>query len=107
MYNWGVLVGVMVAVQIVSGVIIAWSYVASYECTFLVLDYMLRDGELMFVQRACHANGAALVFLFMYLHLIRSFVFGVASRVHPGVFTTGVIVLLVMMGIAFMGYVLP
>lgn len=47
MYNWGVLVGVMVAVQIVSGVIIAWSYVASYEHTFLVVDYMLRDGELM------------------------------------------------------------
>lgn len=47
MYNWGALVGIMVVVQLVSGVLLAWSYVANYELSFEVLDYMMRDGNLL------------------------------------------------------------
>jgi len=47
MYNWGALVGIMVLVQLVSGVLLACSYVANYELSFEVLDYMMRDGSLL------------------------------------------------------------
>lgn len=97
----------MFAVQVASGCFLAWSYVASYDITFGVVDYMLRDGVMLWSVRAMHSTGASAVLLFMYAHLLRSLVFGVAARVHLGVWVSGVLVWLLMMGVAFMGYVLP
>nr|QHQ98685.1 apocytochrome b [Artemidia motanka] len=107
MYNWGALAGVMYAVQISTGALVAWCYTAGWDTSFGVIDYITRDGVSLWSLRQVHATGASMVFVFVYSHLLRSLVFGTASRVHMGLWLSGVVVLLAMMGIAFLGYVLP
>nr|QHQ98621.1 apocytochrome b [Namystynia karyoxenos] len=107
MFNWGVLAGVMFGVQICTGIILAWSFVASDDISFVVVDYFLRDGVILWCVRVLHSLGASGVFLFLYAHFMRSLFFGVSARVHCGVWCCGVLLWLLMMGTAFMGYVLP
>jgi len=107
MGNWGVFLGITFGLQVASGLAVVMSYQASNENTFEVLDAMLRDGDGLWVVRGAHSSGSSLVFVFLYAHLLRAIVFGVAPRVHIMLWVSGVLMILVMMGVAFCGYVLP
>lgn len=106
-YNLGASAGVMLALQIGSGILIAMSYVASAEQAFLTLDAMLRDSTYGWCIRAVHSNCASTVFLFMYLHAVRAWMYAATVRVHASVWIAGLAAWLSMMAVAFMGYVLP
>nr|ATQ37454.1 apocytochrome b [Diplonema ambulator] len=106
-YNMGAAAGIMLAVQIASGVLIAMSYVASDAEAFSALDSALRDTTYGWCLRSTHSNYASAVFLFMYLHAARAWMYGSTTRVHAAVWVLGLVAWLLMMGIAFLGYVLP
>lgn len=89
-YTVGVMMGAVLAVQIADGIILGSSYVADAvalnDCSycrgsFLWLDYLVRDSNSGFLMRACHANGAALLFCTMYAHICRSLNLGLPSKV--------------------------
>jgi len=82
MGNWGVFLGITFGLQVASGLAVVMSYQASNDSTFEVLDAMLRDGDGLWVVRGAHSTGSSLVFVFLYAHLLRAIVFGVAPRVH-------------------------
>jgi len=106
-YNLGAIGGVMLGLQIASGILVAMTYVASDDNSFAALDQSQRDSTYGWILRAVHANTASAVFASMYAHATRAWLYAVLSTIHHGVWIAGVITWLVMMGVAFMGYVLP
>nr|QHQ98699.1 apocytochrome b [Sulcionema specki] len=107
MYNLGMLSGISFGIQVASGIVIALSYVGHYDYSFLVLADLMRDGVLGWILRGVHANGASVVFLFMYMHVVRNMGYSNGTVVYYLVWLAGLIVWLLMMGVAFLGYVLP
>lgn len=107
LYSFGFLVGVVFSVQVFTGFLLACVYLADFELTFSFVDFMMRDGDLLLSVRFMHSVGATVLFLFLFLHLGRSVVFGVSSRVHVCVWVVGWWLCVVAFGCAFLGYVLP
>nr|ATQ37494.1 apocytochrome b [Rhynchopus euleeides] len=106
-YNAGALAGVCYAVQVLSGILMAFTYVSAEEYAYLVLDYANRDGTYVWCIRTTHSNTASVVFMAMYLHVLRAWLYEVSAVVASLLYSIGVIVWLLMMGTAFLGYVLP
>lgn len=84
-YNVGAMGGVMYTMQVISGVVIAMSYVASEEYSFPTLDSAQRDASYGWCLRAIHSNMASAVFCSMYLHACRAWCYAVLSTVHHAV----------------------
>jgi len=106
-YNLGAIGGMAYGLQVASGILVAMTYVASDEYSFPTLDAAQRDSTYGWALRAVHANCASAVFAAMYIHATRAWLYSVLSTIHHGVWLAGIITWLMMMGIAFMGYVLP
>lgn len=108
-YNWnfGSILGIILALQIVTGIILGMHYAANIDIAFLMVEHIMRDIEYGWLIRYLHANGASLFFLFVYLHIGRSIYAG--SYIYPRhkLWNIGVVIFLIMMGTAFLGYVLP
>jgi quinol-cytochrome oxidoreductase complex cytochrome b subunit len=97
----------MLALQIVSGVLLASHYISDAELAFKSVQHIMRDVNSGWLIRYIHANGASMFFLAVYCHLFRGLFYG--SYVYPReiLWISGVIILLVMIITAFLGYVLP
>jgi len=108
-YNWnfGSVLGVILAFQIVTGIILAMHYTANINLSFIVVEHIMRDVQGGWIIRYLHANGASLFFLFVYLHIGRGLYAG--SYIYPRykLWNIGVVIYILMMGTAFLGYVLP
>lgn len=92
-------------VQVVRGVILSLRYRVGRVGGYRRVVGIIMDLEGGWVVRLIHRSGARVMFLFMYLHIIRGIVYrGVKMRV---VWVSGVVVLMVCMGVSFLGYVLP
>ena len=106
-YSFGSLAGICLVVQIISGVFLAMHYVPSGDLAFMSVESIMRDINLGWFLRYTHANGSSMFFLCVYIHMARGLYYG--SYVMPRHFTwiTGVVVFILMMATAFMGYVLP
>lgn len=107
LWNFGVLAGVCLAIQILTGIFLAMHYIPHADLAFLSVEHIMRDVNNGWLLRYVHANGASMFFLVVYVHIFRGLFFG--SFLHPRQFLwlTGVIILLLMILTAFMGYVLP
>nr|ADP88933.1 apocytochrome b [Diplonema papillatum]APQ44781.1 apocytochrome b [Diplonema papillatum] len=105
-YNVGAMAAVMYAMQVLSGIMVAMSYVAS-DAAFHALDHMLRESTYGWLVRMVHSNGASAVFCALYSHVLRSWCYGVTAYVLPAVWLLGIVLWVLMMGVAFLGYVLP
>jgi ubiquinol-cytochrome c reductase cytochrome b subunit len=107
LWNFGVLAGFCLAIQIVTGIFLAMHYIPHADLAFLSVEHIMRDVNNGWLLRYVHANGASMFFLVVYVHIFRGLFFG--SFLHPRQFLwlTGVIILLLMILTAFMGYVLP
>jgi ubiquinol-cytochrome c reductase cytochrome b subunit len=107
LWNFGVLAGFCLAVQILTGIFLAMHYIPHADLAFLSVEHIMRDVNNGWLLRYVHANGASMFFLVVYVHVFRGLFFG--SFLHPRQFLwlTGVIILLLMILTAFMGYVLP
>nr|YP_010555882.1 cytochrome b [Marcia recens]UYR95114.1 cytochrome b [Marcia recens] len=105
MWNFGSLLGLCLVIQLMTGVLLTMHYTASSAEAFNSVVHIMRDVNDGWLLRACHANGASLFFIMVYLHVARGMFY--LSFFSRGAWWMGAILLCVLMGIAFTGYVLP
>ena len=106
-WNMGSLAGIMLMVQIVTGVILAMHYMPHADLAFGSVEHIMRDVNWGWMLRYLHANGGSMFFAVVYIHLFRGLYYGSYKAPREILWWMGVAILLVMMMTAFMGYVLP
>nr|YP_007890104.1 cytochrome b [Pleodorina starrii]AFY64374.1 cytochrome b [Pleodorina starrii] len=106
-WNWGSLAGLMLASQLVTGILLAMHYVGHVDYAFASVQHIMTDVPSGIILRYAHANGASLFFIVVYVHILRGFYYGSGAQPRELVWITGVVILLVMIITAFIGYVLP
>lgn len=108
-YNWsfGSIAGICLLMQIITGLFLSMHYNPSVALAFDSIEYIMRDVNTGWFVRYIHANGASLFFAILYLHIARS----IYTRAFRGrslaVWLVGVIIFLLVMATAFLGYILP
>ncbi len=106
-YNFGSLAGVMLVVQIVTGIVLAMHYTPHVDYAFDSVEHIMRDVNYGWLMRYMHANGASMFFIVVYIHIFRGLYYGSYKSPREVLWFLGIIILLLMMATAFMGYVLP
>ena len=106
-WTFGGILAVCLVIQIVTGVILAMHYTPSVEDAFASVERIMRDVEYGWLIRYIHANGASMFFLAVYVHMFRGLYYGSYKAPREISWILGVVIYLLMMGTAFMGYVLP
>jgi len=107
MWNFGVLAGFCLVLQIVTGIILAMHYAGNAGVAFNSVEHIMRDVNWGWLMRYAHANGASAFFVVIYLHIFRGFFYSSYKAPREMVWLLGVVIFLLMMATAFMGYVLP
>ncbi|MBV7265737.1 cytochrome b [Erythrobacter ani] len=107
MWNFGVLAGFCLVLQIVTGVILAMHYAANTEVAFGTVEHIMRNVNYGWMMRYAHANGASFFFIVIYLHIFRGLYYSSYKAPREMIWLLGVVIFLLMMATAFMGYVLP
>lgn len=106
-WNFGVLAGVALMVQIVTGITLAMHYAANGAIAFDSVEHIMRDVNYGWLLRYTHANGASMFLAVVYIHIGRGLFYGSYKAPREMVWLLGVVIFLLMMATAFMGYVLP
>nr|QIJ94101.1 cytochrome b [Eremias arguta transcaucasica] len=104
-WNFGSLLGLCLIIQILTGLFLAMHYTADVTSAFTSVAHIHRDVQHGWLIRNLHANGASLFFICIYLHIGRGLYYG--SYIFTETWNIGVVLLLLVMATAFMGYVLP
>lgn len=104
-WNYGSLIGLCLIIQIITGLFLAIHYVPNVEIAFSSVAHISRDVNFGWIIRALHANGASIFFLFLYLHTGRGIYYG--SYNFTETWNIGVILFILTIATAFIGYVLP
>nr|QIJ94093.1 cytochrome b [Eremias arguta deserti]QIJ94094.1 cytochrome b [Eremias arguta deserti]QIJ94095.1 cytochrome b [Eremias arguta deserti]QIJ94097.1 cytochrome b [Eremias arguta deserti] len=104
-WNFGSLLGLCLIIQILTGLFLAMHYTADVTSAFSSVAHIHRDVQHGWLIRNLHANGASLFFICIYLHIGRGLYYG--SYIFTETWNIGVVLLLLVMATAFMGYVLP
>nr|ABU45696.1 cytochrome b [Chlorophonia occipitalis] len=104
-WNFGSLLGVCLITQIITGLLLAMHYTADTNLAFSSVAHICRDVQFGWLIRNLHANGASFFFICIYFHIGRGIYYG--SYLNKETWNIGVILLLVLMATAFVGYVLP
>ena len=91
--------------QIVTGLFLSIHYASHVDLAFSSIAHIVRDVEYGWIMRNIHANGGSWFFICLYLHVGRGIYYG--SYIYAEVWNIGVVILLLTMGTAFVGYVLP
>jgi ubiquinol-cytochrome c reductase cytochrome b subunit len=106
-WNFGVLAGLFLTIQIVTGIVLAMHYYAYSEGAFFSVERIMRDVPAGWLMRYAHANGASFFFIVTYIHIFRGLFYGSYKAPRELVWMLGLVIYLLMMATAFMGYVLP
>lgn len=106
-WNFGSLLGACLIVQILTGVFLAMHYTPSVDLAFVSVEHIMRDVNFGWLIRYLHANTASFFFIFVYLHIARGLYYGSYKSPRTLVWSIGVVILILMIAIAFLGYVLP
>ncbi|HEX4692978.1 cytochrome b [Sphingomonas sp.] len=107
-WNFGVLAGAALAIQIVTGIVLAMHFHSSAAGAFdSVNGTIVRDVNAGWFLRAAHANGASMFLAVVYIHIFRGLYYGSYKAPREMVWLLGVVIFLLIMATAFMGYVLP
>lgn len=106
-WNFGSLALLSLIVQIFTGVFLAMFYTGHVDLAFDSVEHIMRDVPLGWLVRYVHANGASLFFAVVYCHIFRGLYFGSYYVPRNKLWISGVLILFIMIGTAFMGYVLP
>ena len=106
-YSFGSLVGIFFAVQILTGIFLAMHYTAHTSYAFASVVHIMTDVKNGYLLRYMHANGASMVFILIYIHIGRGLYYRsyIYNRRH--LWWSGIVIFLLMMATAFIGYVLP
>jgi ubiquinol-cytochrome c reductase cytochrome b subunit len=106
-WNFGVLAGVALMIQIVTGIVLAMHFAANGALAFDSVEHIMRDVNSGWFLRYAHANGASMFFIVVYIHIFRGLFYGSYKAPREMVWLLGLVIYLLMMATAFMGYVLP
>jgi ubiquinol-cytochrome c reductase cytochrome b subunit len=106
-WNFGVLAGVALTIQIVTGIVLAMHYAPAGTLAFDSVEHIMRDVNQGWLLRYAHANGASFFFIVVYIHIFRGLYYGSYKAPREMVWMLGLVIFLLMMATAFMGYVLP
>jgi quinol-cytochrome oxidoreductase complex cytochrome b subunit len=106
-WNFGSLAGVALVLQILTGIVLAMHYTPHVDHAFQSVERIMRDVNFGWLLRYAHANGASMFFIVVYIHLFRGLYYGSYKAPRELLWMLGVVILLLMMATAFMGYVLP
>ena len=106
-YTFGGILAICLMVQIVTGIILAMHYTPHVDYAFASVEHIMRDVNYGHIMRYAHANGASMFFIAVYLHMFRGLYYGSYKEPREVLWILGVIIFILMMGTAFMGYVLP
>nr|QUI77243.1 cytochrome b [Empoascanara wengangensis] len=104
-WNFGVLLGSCLAIQLITGILLSMHYSATIDTAFNSLSHIMRDVNYGWLLRSIHSNGASLFFICIYLHTGRGIYYGSYKFIKT--WMTGVLIMLLTMATAFLGYVLP
>ena len=106
-YTFGGILAVCLVIQIITGVILAMHYTPHVDYAFESVEHIMRDVNYGWLMRYVHANGASMFFIAVYLHMFRGLYYGSYKAPREMLWILGVVIFLLMMATAFMGYVLP
>uniref|UniRef100_UPI00315DC12D cytochrome b n=1 Tax=Macrhybopsis aestivalis TaxID=86922 RepID=UPI00315DC12D len=105
MWNFGSLLGLCLITQILTGLFLAMHYTSDISTAFSSVTHICRDVNYGWLIRNMHANGASFFFICIYMHIARGLYYG--SYLYKETWNIGVVLLLLVMMTAFVGYVLP
>ncbi|MEN3793394.1 cytochrome b N-terminal domain-containing protein [Fulvimarina sp. MAC3] len=106
-YTFGGILAIFLAIQILTGIVLAMHYAAASSLAFESVEKIMRDVNWGWLLRYMHANGASFFFVAVYLHIARGLYYGSYKAPREVLWILGVVIFLLMMATAFMGYVLP
>jgi ubiquinol-cytochrome c reductase cytochrome b subunit len=107
MWIWGIVLTFCLAMQIVTGIVLAMHYTPHVDMAFASVEHIMRNVNGGYMIRYLHMNGASLFFFAVYLHIFRSLYYGSYKAPREVTWIIGMLIYLLMMATAFMGYVLP
>jgi ubiquinol-cytochrome c reductase cytochrome b/c1 subunit len=105
-WTFGGILAFMLAVQIITGIVLAMHYTPQADLAFNSVESIMRDVNYGWLLRYVHANGASMFFLAAYIHMFRGMYYGSYKEPREVLWILGVILLLLMIATGFMGYVL-
>ncbi len=106
-YFFGSLALLVLVIQIVTGIFLTMHYKPDGALAFASVEYIMRDVDYGWLIRYIHSTGASMFFVVVYLHMFRGIIYGSYRKPRELIWIFGVIIYLVLMGEAFMGYLLP
>jgi ubiquinol-cytochrome c reductase cytochrome b subunit len=106
-WNFGSLLAVVLILQLATGIFLAMHYTPHIDLAFNSVEHIMRDVNLGWFIRYAHANGASMFFVLVYIHVGRGLYYGSYTKPREMLWNIGVIILVLMMATAFIGYVLP
>jgi ubiquinol-cytochrome c reductase cytochrome b/c1 subunit len=106
-WTFGGILAVMLVVQIITGIVLVMHYTPHVDMAFNSVEHIMRDVNYGWLMRYMHMNGASMFFIAVYIHMFRGMYYGSYKAPREVLWMLGVIIYLVMMATAFMGYVLP
>ncbi|MBV8564016.1 MAG: cytochrome b N-terminal domain-containing protein [Methylobacteriaceae bacterium] len=106
-WTFGGILSFMLGAQILTGIVLAMHYTPETSLAFGSIEHIMRDVNYGWLIRFLHSNGASMFFIAVYIHIFRGMYYGSYKSPREVLWILGVIILLLMMATAFMGYVLP
>jgi len=106
-YVFGGILVLFLVIQIVTGIVLSMHYQVGEEASFRSVEHIMRDVNGGWLLRYAHANGASFFFIAVYAHIFRGLYYGSYKAPRELLWIIGVLIYVVMMATAFMGYVLP
>ncbi|MBC6443001.1 MAG: cytochrome b N-terminal domain-containing protein [Rhodobacteraceae bacterium] len=107
MWIWGIILTFCLALQIITGVVLVMHYTPHVDHAFDSVEHIMRNVNGGWAMRYLHMNGASLFFVAVYMHIFRGLYYGSYKEPREVTWIIGMLIYLLMMGTAFMGYVLP
>jgi ubiquinol-cytochrome c reductase cytochrome b subunit len=107
LWNFGALAMVNLMIMIITGIFLAMNYQPNTMLAFDSVQHIMRDVNYGWLIRYVHQNGASMFFIVTYIHIFRGLYYGSYKSPRELLWMLGVIILIIMMATAFMGYVLP
>lgn len=106
-WNFGSIAGICLVIQILTGIFLVMNYTAHTSMAFDSVERIMRDVNYGWLMRYAHAVGASMFFIVVYVHMFRGLYYGSYKRPREVLWWLGIVIFILMMATAFMGYVLP
>src|SRR5690348_6757441 len=106
-YVFGGILTTILAIQIITGIVLAMHYTPDSTLAFDSVEHIMRDVNAGWLLRYLHSNGASMFFIAVYIHIFRGLYYGSYKAPREVLWILGVLIFVLMIATAFLGYVLP